>query len=64
MEMPIVWLRITDEGSVPKMRIWSISLIKYDLKWCLHLSRSLLFNYEGLFVDTGILLNNMKSPSP
>ena len=22
-----LWLRITDEGSVPKMRIWSISLI-------------------------------------
>ena len=22
----IVWLRITDEGSVPEMRIWSISL--------------------------------------
>ena len=25
-----VWLRITDEGSVPKMRIWSISLIYSD----------------------------------
>ena len=23
----IVWLRITDEGSLPEMRIWSISLI-------------------------------------
>ena len=23
----IVWLRITEEGSVPEMRIWSISLI-------------------------------------
>ena len=22
-----VWLRITDEGSIPEMRIWSISLI-------------------------------------
>ena len=22
-----VWLRITDEGSVPEMRIWSISLM-------------------------------------
>ena len=32
------WLRITDEGSVPKMRIWSILLIKSDLKWCIHLS--------------------------
>ena len=25
-----VWLRITDEGSVPKMRIWSILLITSD----------------------------------
>ena len=32
--------RITDEGSVPEMRIWSILLIKSDSKWCLHLSRS------------------------
>ena len=41
------WLRITDEGSVPEMRIWSIWLIKSDLKWCIHLSRSLFvyFNY-------------------
>ena len=36
-----LWLRITDEGSVPGMRIWSISLIQSDLKWCIHLSRSL-----------------------
>ena len=34
-------IRITDEGSVPEMRIWSISLIKSDLKWCIHLSRSI-----------------------
>ena len=26
-----VWLRITDEGSLPEMRIWSILLIKSDL---------------------------------
>ena len=39
-----VWLRITDEGSVPKMSIWSILSIKFDLKWCMHLSRS-LFSY-------------------
>ena len=37
----LVWLRISDEGSVPEIRIWSILLIKYDLKWCIHLSRSL-----------------------
>ena len=41
-----LWLRITDEGSVPEMRIWSISLVKSDLKWCIHLSRSLFFNYN------------------
>ena len=35
-----VWLRITDEGSVPEMRIWSILLIKSDLKWCIQLRRS------------------------
>ena len=40
-------LRITDEGSVPEMWIWSILLIKSDLKWCIYLSRSLVlyFNY-------------------
>ena len=36
-----LWLRITDEGSIPEMRIWSILLIKSDLKWCIHLSKSL-----------------------
>ena len=36
-----LWLRITDEGSIPEMRIWSILLIKSALKWCIHLSRSL-----------------------
>ena len=40
----VLRLRITDEGSVPEMRIWSISLIQYDLKLCIHLSRSLFFN--------------------
>ena len=34
-------LRITDEGSLPEMRIWSILLINSYLKWCIHLSRSL-----------------------
>ena len=34
-------LMITDEGSIPEMRIWSILLIKSDLKWCIHLGRSL-----------------------
>ena len=40
-----VWSRINDEGSLPEMRIWSIFFIKSDLKWCIHLSRS-LFLYE------------------
>ena len=39
-----VWLRITDEGSVPETRIWSILLIKSDFKWCIHLKRSLLLH--------------------
>ena len=41
------WSDKTDEGSVPEMRIWSILLIKSDLKWCIHLIRSLFlyFNY-------------------
>ena len=34
-------LRITNEGSVPEMRIWSILLIISDLKWCIDLGRSL-----------------------
>ena len=35
-----VVLRII-KGSVPEIRIWSILLIQSDLKWCIHLSRSL-----------------------
>ena len=27
-----VWLRITDEGSVPEMRIWSMLLMESNLK--------------------------------
>ena len=44
-----VWLRITEEGSVPEMRIWSILLIKSDLKWCIHLSRSLCSYFRVCF---------------
>ena len=45
----LLWLRTTDEGSVPEMRIWSILLIKSDLKWCIHISRRLFlyFNRES-----------------
>ena len=42
-----VWLRITDEGSVPEMCIWSILLMKSDLKWCIHRSWS-LFIFQPL----------------
>ena len=41
-------LRITDEGSIPEMRIWTITLIKSDLKWCIHLSRRLFINFNYL----------------
>ena len=36
-----VWLRITDEGLVPEIRIWSILLIISESKWCIEISRSL-----------------------
>ena len=39
-----VWLRITDKGSIPEMRIQSILLIRSDLKWHTHLSRSIFLN--------------------
>ena len=45
-----VWIRITDEGSVSEMRIWSILSIKSDLKWCIHLSRSLFVYSNRIFV--------------
>ena len=32
-----------EDNSVPEMRIWSILLIKFDFKWCIHLSRSLFY---------------------
>ena len=44
----LVWLRITDEGSVPEMRMWSILLIKSDLKWCIHLRRSIFLYFNDL----------------
>ena len=30
---------------IPEMRIWSILLIKSDLKWCIYLSRSIYLYY-------------------
>ena len=44
-----IWLRITDEGSVPEMSTWSILLImKSDLKWCIHLDLFIYFNHISL----------------
>ena len=40
-----IWLRTTNERSVPEMRIWSILLMKSDLKWCIHLDLFLYFNH-------------------
>ena len=45
LKLPPFWLWITDEGSVPEMRIWSILLIQSDLKWCIHLSSSLFLYF-------------------
>ena len=42
----IVWLRITDEGSVPDIRTWSILLIKSLYKWSIHLCRSLFIYFK------------------
>ena len=47
--------RITDEGSVPEMRMWSMLLIEYDLQWCNHLSRS-LFVYFIYLVSVTLCL--------
>ena len=52
-----VWLRITDEGSVPEMRIWSIFEIKSDLKWCIHLRKS-LFLYLHYITTSLLQMNN------
>ena len=43
-----VWLSITEEGSFSEMRTWSILLIKSDLKWYKHLSRSFFFIFSYL----------------
>ena len=48
----LFWLRITDEGSKLEMRIWSILLIKSDLKWYIHPSRSLFLYFNNLLSVT------------
>ena len=44
----LVLHRITGEGLLPEMRIWSILLIQSYFKWCIHLSRSLFFIFQLL----------------
>ena len=46
-----VWLRITDEDSVPEMSIWSISRIYSDWKWRIHLSKSLFLNWHEILLE-------------
>ena len=46
-----VLLRIFDEGSVPEMRIWSVLLIKSDLKVCIRNSRSLFLYLQSSHAD-------------
>ena len=43
-----VWLRITDEGSVPEMLIWSILLMRSEIKWRKHQIRSLFSYFDYL----------------
>ena len=52
-----VWLRITDEGSVPEMRMWSINKKWSDLKWFIHLSRSLCLNYYPQYTHANVFPN-------
>ena len=59
-----LWLRITDEGSIPEMRIWSILLIKSDLKWCIDLSRSLYLYYTHHLCLQTLLLVALEYPCP
>ena len=54
-----VWLRIIDEGSLPEMRIWSTLLNESDLKWCIHLSRSLFLYFDSKGFDSKCFDSNI-----
>ena len=60
----LFWLRIIDECPVPEIHIWSILFIKSDLKWCIHLSRSLILFYvsqsQRLKLCTLFVLNHIE----
>ena len=51
-EASVGLVQLADEGSVPEMRIWSILLIKSDLKWCINLRRSLFLYFSYLLSVT------------
>ena len=53
-------LRITDEGLVPEMRIWSILFIKSYLKWRIHLSRSLFLYTQQQQLRTAYSTNDCR----
>ena len=54
---------MTDEGSLPELRIWSILLIKSDLKWCIYLSRG-LFLYLHIKYEVYLLRFKSKIEVP
>ena len=54
-------LMIINEGSVPEMRKWYILLNKSNLKWCIHLSRSLFLYYHSACNKTCFSLRLYKS---
>ena len=56
-----VWLRITDENSVPEMCILSILLIQSDLKWCILLSRSLFLAHLSRRLEWAIVIAHRPS---
>ena len=51
------WMRITEEGSIPEMRMWSTLLIKSFSKCCKHLSRS-VFSFLNSRFDKGVPLKS------
>ena len=56
----LVKLRITDEGSVPEMRIWFILLIQSNSKWCIHLKEVSFYIWNGLRLIGCILVLGLR----
>ena len=55
----IIWLRISDEGSVTEMRILSILLIKSDLKWCILQVEVSFLNFNYLVSVTAVVPDSL-----